>query len=101
MPVEKVDAKVLTQFGATVLSLMAEKGITTHAELLRLLDREGLRISQPGFSAWLYGKNPAAKDFPVKFTRALHLDEPQKMRLAMAFTYGQSKPVSLGSENRV
>jgi arginine repressor len=34
---------------------MLEKGVRTQAQLLRLLEKEGFKVSQLGFSSWLYG----------------------------------------------
>lgn len=95
MPETKVDARVLTQFGSTVLSLMAEKGVRTQSELVGLLHEEGLRVSQQGFAGWIYGKHGVAKEFPEALARALRLSESEKVRLALAFTYGQNKAVTL------
>jgi len=68
-----VPEEALTVFGATVLSLMLEKGVRTQAQLLRLLEKEGCKASQSGFSNWLHGRHGANKDFLPAFARALKL----------------------------
>jgi hypothetical protein len=35
------------------------------------------------------------KDFPEAFARALRLNEGERNRLAMAFTYGQNETITL------
>jgi hypothetical protein len=89
--------RILTEFGATVLSLMAEKGVRTQGELVDLLEHEGLKVSQPGLSGWLYGRHGVQKEMPVALAEALKLDEKQRTRLALAFTYGQTKSITLAS----
>jgi hypothetical protein len=86
-----VPEEALTVFGATVLSLMLEKGVRTQAQLLRLLEKEGFKASQSGFSNWLHGRHGANKDRPPAFAPALKLDERQKERLAMAYAFGQDE----------
>jgi hypothetical protein len=74
---------------------MLEKGVRTQAQLLRLLEKEGFKASQSGFSNWLHGRHGADKDFPPAFARALKLDERQKERLAMAYAFGQDEKLSI------
>ena len=85
--------KVLTEFGATVLALMAERGITSQEALARLLREKGFEITQTSISAWLYGKYSAPPGFPETLVEALQLNESQKMRLAVAYSYGQRRPL--------
>lgn len=92
-----MSAKTLTLFGSTVLSLAAEKGIWKQSELIKLLREYGCKVSQPGFSAWIYGKHAVNKNFPIAFAEALKLSEPEKYRLSWAFTYGQTKFVSVNN----
>lgn len=85
--------RALTQFGATVLSLMNDKGVTSQTALLALLEKEDLEITQPGFSRWLYGEVSVRKEFPAAFASALGLSEPEKGRLAYMYAFGQSTPL--------
>lgn len=82
--------KVFTEFGATVMALLAEqKGVTSQTKLQELLEEEGFTISQNSIAHWLYGKYSAPPELPGKLVAALNLSEPQKMRLAVAYSYGQ------------
>jgi hypothetical protein len=85
--------KALTEFGATVLSTMNEKGVTSQTAMLALLEKQGLKITQPGFSRWLYGEVSVRKEFPEAFSDALALSEPEKGRLAYEYAFGQTKPL--------
>lgn len=87
--------RTLTEFGATVLSIMHERGITSQAKMVELLGKQGLKIGQPGFSNWLYGKTSASNRFPRAFVDALNLDEVQKARLAHAFCFGQNRHITM------
>lgn len=89
----ETNGRMLTEFGATVLSLMNERGVTSQAELVALLEKHDLGISQPGFSKWLYGRSAASSRFPQAFADALGLNEAQKGRLVHAFAFGQNCPV--------
>lgn len=74
-----------------MLSLMNERGVTSQTALLALLEKEGLSITQPGFSRWLYGEVTVRKEFPLAFAGALGLTEPEKGRLAYAYAFGQAR----------
>lgn len=92
MAVEKRDTnKILTHFGSTVWSLMAERGITKQTELMRLLETQGLKVSHGALSKWLYGEAQVNRAFPEAFAKALHLGEDEMVRLSYAFAYGQKK----------
>jgi hypothetical protein len=88
-----VQGSVLTEFGATVLGLMGEKGVTSQSMLASLLSRQNFHISQRQISKYLYGKATVSRDFPLAFADALDLDIPQRGRLADAYAYGQRKEI--------
>jgi hypothetical protein len=86
-------ANRLTEFGATVLALSAEKGLRNQSEVVERLQNRGYSVSQQRLSNWIYGKNAAARDFPENFAAAMDLDPKQMLRLAESFTYGQLRIV--------
>lgn len=94
-------ANTLTEFGATVLGLMGEKGVTSQSMLASLLSQQGLNISQRQISKYLYGKAAVSRDFPLAFAVALNLDVPERGKLADAYTFGQRKEVQSLLEVRI
>lgn len=83
----------LTEFGATVLGIMGEKGVVSQSMLSSLLSQQGLNISQRQISKYLYGKAAVSREFPRAFADALALDIAQRGKLADAYTFGQCKEI--------
>lgn len=83
----------LNEFGATVLSLMAEKGLTQLKELSEQLALEDEQVSPSRLSNWFHGRNAAPPRIPRAIAKALKLDDERKQRLANAYAYGQDVPV--------
>ena len=79
----------MTEFGRTVTALMAEQGVRSQAELVRIFDEHGYSLTQQRLSHWLLGRYAVAKEFPAQFSEVLRLDENQRVRLAVAFAFGQ------------
>jgi hypothetical protein len=75
-----------------MLSLAAEAGAHKQTEIRSRLKDEGLSVSGAGFSAWIYGDSAASRRLPEAFARAFDLTEQKKVRLAVAFTFGQNRP---------
>jgi hypothetical protein len=87
--------QLLTVFGATVLELMARRGIMGWAALSRLLAEHGYDYKPPRISNWAYGRHAAAAAFPVALREVLQLDEEEAALLAKAFAYGQGERITL------
>lgn len=80
-----------TEFGQLVRVFMAERDIRSLSELAALLSANGYPVgNSQRISHWLRGVHAADKEFPAAFARVLELSDEEKMRLAMAFTYGQT-----------
>jgi hypothetical protein len=91
----------LTEFGATVMALMASRGIKHLTVLSAHMREEGCRASSSSLSNWFLGKNSPPSRVPAAIGRALELDEEERITLAMAYTYGQDIPArGLGQELR-
>lgn len=82
----------MTEFGRVVSALMAEQGVRSQMDLVRLFRSHGYTLTQGRLSHWLLGRYAVAKDFPAQLTEVLALDEEQKMKLAVAFAFGQGEP---------
>jgi hypothetical protein len=85
----------LTVFGATVLELMARRGITGWNSLSSLMADKGYDFKSPRISNWAYGRHAAPSAFPVVLREVLQLDEEEAALLAEAFTYGQGERITL------
>ena len=87
----------LTVFGATVLELMARRGIMGWSALSRLLAEAepGYDYRPPMISNWAYGRHAAPSAFPVALREVLQLDEEEAALLAEAFAYGQDERITL------
>lgn len=79
----------LTVFGATLLDLMARRGLRQWKELSALLDERGYSYSAPRISHWAFGRHPAERAFGRAVAEALDLDEKETTRLARALMLGQ------------
>jgi hypothetical protein len=84
----------LTVFGATVLELMARRGIMGWAALSRLLAEHGYDYKPSRISHWAYGRHAASHAFPVALREVLQLDEEEAL-LAKAFAYGQEERITI------
>jgi hypothetical protein len=84
----------LTVFGATVLELMARRGIMDWSALSRLLAEHGYHFTQARMSNWAYGRHAAPSAFPVALKEVLQLDDEEETLLARAFTYGQDERIT-------
>jgi hypothetical protein len=85
----------LTVFAATVLELMARRGITGWAQLSRLLAEHGYDYKPQRISKWAYGRHTIVPAFPMALREVLQLDEEEEALLAKAFTYGQGERITL------
>jgi len=85
----------MTEFGRVVNALMAEQGVRSQMELVRLFRASGYTLTQGRLSHWLLGRYAVAKDFPSQLAEVLELDEEQKMKLAVAFAFGQGEPAKV------
>lgn len=91
--------KTLNVLGATILSMAAEAGVYKHTEIRRRLEAAGLKVSAPGFSAWLYvGGSAAPRTLPQAFGDAFALEEEKILKLAVAYSYGQMRPFTEAGE---
>ncbi len=93
---EKHNGTALTRFGAVVLSLMAERGVTTVAGLCAVLADHGKEYKRSRISNWLYGKHPADAAFCQAMDAVLELREEERVKLALAFTFGQHEHLGVG-----
>jgi hypothetical protein len=85
----------ITVFGATVLELMARRGIMGWSALSRLLAEHAYDYKPPRISNWAYGRHAAPSAFPVALREVLQLDEEEAALLAEAFAYGQDERITL------
>jgi hypothetical protein len=85
----------LTVFGATVLELMARRGIMGWSALSRLLAEHGYDYKPPRITKWAYGRHTIVPAFPMALREVLQLDEEEAALLAEAFTYGQGELITL------
>ena len=86
----------LTRFGATLLKLMIDHGVTTWRGLSVLLEGRGHRFGSASFSNWAHGRSPAPKALPPAVAEAFGLDAAGRAMLAHAFAYGQDVPAYSG-----
>lgn len=95
---EKQQGNDLTEFGATILALMFTKGIKTQKQLAQKIhDPDGNPISATRLNPWIYGLHTAPWWLGEELSVALNLSEEEKMKLAIAHTYGQRKPATIDS----
>jgi hypothetical protein len=85
----------LTVFGATLLELMARRGIMSWRALSRLLAEHGYDYKPARISNWAYGRHAIVPAFPMTLREVLQLDDEEETLLAKAFTYGQSERITL------
>lgn len=94
---EYTDSRAMTEFGATVLSLMAERGIRTQKDLAaRLKDDHGEQVNARRLSPWLRNVNAPPAWLPRSIREGLNLSEDQTMRLAKAYTFGADRKIEVG-----
>lgn len=79
----------LTEFGATVLSLAAKRGIRQNVELARLMTEHGEKTSGEKLSHWLHGINAAPSCIPRILIEALDLRPEEINLLVHAYALGQ------------
>ena len=82
----------MSEFGAAVYSLSASRGIRRLTELSALMERHGYKASASSFSNWCLGKHSPSPRIPQAVAEVLALGEEERIRLAMAYTYGQDVP---------
>jgi hypothetical protein len=85
----------LTVFGATLLELMARRGITGWNSLSSLMSSKGYDFKPWRISNWAYGRHAPPCAFPVALREVLQLDEEEAALLAEAFAYGQDERITL------
>ncbi len=83
----------LTEYGATVLALALERGITTQLRLAEVLDDQTAEnVTQPRMSNWLRGVYDPPWWFNDLLAETLELSEDDMRKLAWANTYGKRTP---------
>lgn len=84
----------LTKFGAIVLSMMAERGITVQSRLARLVtEQSGYEVSQRRMAGWLRGDHEPPWWFCESLAEIGSLTDEEMQRLAWANTYWQKRSV--------
>ena len=84
----------MTIFGATVLELMASRGLRTWTALSAKLEAEGFDYKPSTISNWAFGRHAADRRFGQALATVLALDAGERQRLADAFLFGQSERLS-------
>ncbi len=79
----------LTVFGATMLELMARRGVRQWKTLSDLLSEQGHDYKPARISNWAYGRHPVNRSFGRAFNEVLELGEEERHQLADAFLFGQ------------
>jgi hypothetical protein len=83
----------LTVFGATVLQLMARRGISRWSCLVEVLRRGGYEFKASRISNWAYGRHSVDRHFGQALAEVLQLTEEEETQLARAYLFGQVGPV--------
>jgi len=83
----------LTVFGATILELMARRGIRQWKALSVLLEEAGHHYTPQRISNWAYGRHAVDRSFGRAFNEVMNLTEDERHQLADAFVFGQEVPV--------
>lgn len=81
----------LTVFGATLLELMARRGMRGWGVLSKELEAKGHHFTPQRISNWAYGRHAVSNEFSEALLDVLDLNQDETVQLAMAFTYGQRK----------
>lgn len=90
----EVKNRSLTKFGALVLSLAAERGITKQTKIAALVSEETPEnVNQRRLSGWLHGDHEPPWWFCDALAVKLNLSEEEMERVAWANTYLQKKSV--------
>jgi hypothetical protein len=87
------EAGTLTVFGATVLELMASRGLRTWVELSARLAGEGFDFKPSRISNWAFGRHAANRYFGHALATTLRLTQEERQQLADAFLFGQDQKV--------
>ena len=87
----------LTRFGATVLTILARRGIRQIAVMLKHMEANGKHYKRQRVSAWLYGRHPVHHKFPKDLEETYPLDEEERIALALDFTFGQDEYLGEGA----
>lgn len=80
----------LTYFGRTMRDLAESRGYYSWQELANALNAAGWGGSRATLSNWAHGRYAADYEMLPYLVEALQLHEDEKLRLATAFSYGQS-----------
>lgn len=84
----------LTVFGATLLELMARRGIRSWSALSAMLEAKGHHYTPQRISNWVYARHAVSNEFTEALLDVLEdMSQDEIHRLAMAFTFGQRTPV--------
>lgn len=84
----------LTVFGATVLELMARRGIRNWSTLSTLLEEHNYNFKPSRISNWAYGRHAVDPEFGRALAVVLDLDTSARGELAEAFLFGQREKVN-------
>ena len=83
----------LTVFGATLLELMARRGVRTWSRLSAMLRQAGYNFTPQRISNWAYGLHAADRRIGRALREVLELDEDEEIKLALAFLNGQDEKI--------
>lgn len=82
-----------------MLAMAAEAGVHKQTEIRKRLADSGLKVSGPGFSAWLYVDGSAApRTLPDAFGDAFGLTEEKILKFSVAYSFGQTRPYTRAGE---
>lgn len=80
----------LTDFGKHLYGVMVSRDMRTFAELARVLQRDGLRISRQAIANYANGNRAVPASFITALSASLKLTDDEQHDLAWYFAYGQS-----------
>lgn len=79
----------LTEFGTEIHALMLKRGIRSLPELSERLKEVGCKVSRQSLSSYTNGTRKPPPSLPGQLVAALELDDEERIRLGIAFAYGQ------------
>ncbi len=92
----------LTVFGAQVLSLALAHGIRTIKELeTRMKDENDIPLNHERLYPYLYGVHSVPSWICTSIAEAIEASEDERVRLAMAYAYGQNRKIGPGWRDEI
>lgn len=82
----------MTVFGATLLEMMARRGLREWKQLSLLLEDRGHHFSPSTLSHWAFGRHTVHRTFGRAVAETLDLDDAEVTQLARAVMLGQGVP---------